>query len=375
VANFDFVTDESLREALESDARELDHCLKAGAHKAVHVLSGSIVEAVLADHLIAIGYEDPKGSDVLELDLGQLVTAAKSTKALSARTADLASVVRSYRNLIHPGRVVRLKERVSADTAAIANHLVEVVAEEVAAQKRSAYGLTAQQIVAKLELDPSAMTIFADLLKDTPERELERLLTESIPTRYLELAASDYLDDETVLTRLKRAYRLAVESAPNLIRKRVAARYVRVLKEEPELEVTTYESVFFQATDLSFMAEEDALVAKRHLLAHLEKGVTAELAGSLVGIGEVADADDVVLVVDACVRHVIGRDDPGRRDFAESVMNRLWREMPIGPDAAVPDRLSEWERTFEARNNDSLREWTAAVRSPMEAMDVDDIPF
>ena len=375
MANFDFVTDEALRDALESDARELSASLAGGAHKAVHVLAGSIVEAVLADHLNAVGYKDAKGKDLLELDLGELVSAAKSTKALSARTADLASVVRSYRNLIHPGRVVRLKERVTADTAAIANHLVEVVTEEVAAQKRATYGLTAQQIVAKLELDPSAMTIFADLLKDTPERELELLLTDSIPSRYLEIAGAEFVDDETVLTRLKRAFRLAADSAPGPIRRRVAAKHVRVLKEEPEFEVVTYETALFQATDLAFMSEEDAVVAKRHLLAHLDKGLTALLSDALTGLGEVAAPEDVDAIVDAAVRHVLGRDDPGRRKFAGFIVDRLWREMPIGPDSAVPSRLGDWERTFETRKNEALKEWVQGVRAPMEAIDVGDIPF
>jgi hypothetical protein len=370
MAGFDFVTDEALRIALEADARELKSCLEAGSHKAVQVLAGSIVEALLADHLRGIDYKDAGGKDILEMDLGQLVAAAKSTNTITPRTADLASVVRSYRNLIHPGRVVRLNERVTPDTAAIANHLVQVVADEVAARKRSTYGYTAQQIVTKLEVDPSAMTILADLLRDTPTREQEVLLVDAIPKRYLEIAILEYIDDETVLTRLKRAYRFAIDTAPDAVRKRAAAKYVRVLKEEPEFEVKTYESVFFRASDLTYMEPEDALVAKKHFIARLEQEMTPTLSDALIGMGTAADADDVVAIVDAAIRFVLGHDDASKRQFARSIIDRLWREMPIGPDAAVTERLGDWERTFETRDDDPHKTWIAEIRASME-----DIPF
>ena len=51
MADFTFIVDPGLRRGLESDFKELSACLKAEAWKAVHVLAGSIVEAVLIDAL------------------------------------------------------------------------------------------------------------------------------------------------------------------------------------------------------------------------------------------------------------------------------------------------------------------------------------
>src|ERR1043166_4837844 len=53
---FDFVSDERFRESLESDYLEIQRCLDAEAWKAVHVLAGSIVEAVLIDYLLSVNH-------------------------------------------------------------------------------------------------------------------------------------------------------------------------------------------------------------------------------------------------------------------------------------------------------------------------------
>jgi len=64
---FDFVTEPSFRASLESDYRELIRCLEGGAWKAVHVLAGSVVEAILGDYLIGIDYQKKTGKDPLKM--------------------------------------------------------------------------------------------------------------------------------------------------------------------------------------------------------------------------------------------------------------------------------------------------------------------
>jgi hypothetical protein len=75
MANFDFITVPEFRRSLESDYAELQACLKARAWKAVHVLAGSLVEAVLADALYA-----EKGLDTSKLDSLFLVDLIALTK-------------------------------------------------------------------------------------------------------------------------------------------------------------------------------------------------------------------------------------------------------------------------------------------------------
>src|ERR1700685_337013 len=106
---FEFITDEDLRHTLEADYREMLLCAEHNAWKAVHVLAGSIVEAVLVEYLLSAKLSDV---DPLEMSLSQLIAASKKAGVLSAKTSDLSSAVKSYRNLIHPGRLKRLSEEV-----------------------------------------------------------------------------------------------------------------------------------------------------------------------------------------------------------------------------------------------------------------------
>ena len=61
--------------------------MQVGAWKAVHVLAGSIIEAVLVDYLFAIGYhkEDP-----LRVSLERAITICKQKGILSEKTEHIA---------------------------------------------------------------------------------------------------------------------------------------------------------------------------------------------------------------------------------------------------------------------------------------------
>jgi hypothetical protein len=379
VANFDFVADEGLRTSLESDAAEMATCLEMKAYKAAHVLAGSIVEAMLVDHLDSTGYKDPSGKGLLTLDLGQLITAARGKKVLSERAANLASVVKHYRNLIHPGRMTRLAERIDANTANVAKSLVEIVAAEVAQLRQGTYGNTAQQVVSKVENDSSSVSILADLLRRTKPRELELLLIRDLPARYLELAAaaSEDFGDPTIasiLARFRRVYRAAFWAATPEIRGRVVADYARILREEVnEFEVLTREAALFQAEDLAYLPEADLPMAKEHLLSRVGRILNESVADALVGIGRHCDERELTTLIDAYVRYVSTRDTPQRRKTAGELMQRLYSEVPPDRDSALPKRLEDWERTFAERNPD-LQKWLAAQRGSM-SHDLDELPF
>src|SRR5690349_13104685 len=112
--------------------------------KTVHVLAGSIIEAVLVDYLIAT--RDPVKSsrhasqkDPMQMMLGELIVVCKDEGILSLRSAELSTVVKDYRNLIHPGRVVRLQETVDEQGAKVAEALVEMIVKDVESTKRQKY--------------------------------------------------------------------------------------------------------------------------------------------------------------------------------------------------------------------------------------------
>src|SRR5438045_769048 len=98
-ASFVFVTDPELRRGLQADFRELKAAVQHGLWKSAHVLSGSILEAVLCDFLLVSGYKARTGTDPIELDLAKSIDACVSEGALSQKVRDLTSALRQYRNL------------------------------------------------------------------------------------------------------------------------------------------------------------------------------------------------------------------------------------------------------------------------------------
>lgn len=373
--SFDFVTDDELRASLDEDAAEMAACLGAKAYKAAHVLAGSIVEAILVDHLTTSGYALPKGKDLRELGLGELIAAARSEKVISERAADLASAVKSYRNLIHPGRLTRLQERVDENTAAIAGHVVGVIVDEVAALRQKKYGYTAQQLGTKVEDDSSSLSIFPDLVANSAAREVEKLLIQTIPGHFLEISSTTEFDDEdevaSTLSRLRRAHRMAFDAAPEEVKRRVCKEYVRILREAPDYEVRIHETNFFRAADLAYMDGPDAALAKKHLLSQVGASLREEYREPIQGIGAHASAMELEGLVSIFVKYVRDNDTPARRRSAAGLLIGLHSDADgAGNGAKVLERL-EWLKGIYAKANPATKEWLDEVISSI----LEPLPF
>src|ERR1019366_1991829 len=111
------------------DHAELTSCVEAGSWKAVHVLAGSIVEALLVEYLSSSSLI-AKGKSPLNLTLDEAIKACQSAGVIQKITASLCDVIRDYRDLIHPGRMIRLQQEVSSETATIAVSLVALITRE-----------------------------------------------------------------------------------------------------------------------------------------------------------------------------------------------------------------------------------------------------
>ena len=139
MADFNFIVIPELRRSLERDYEELRSCVKAHAWKAAHVLAGSIVEAVLIDTLSAGGVDQAKLDSV---EFAVLIRLAKDQGILSDEAVDLSTVIRKYRNLIHPCWMKRLEKTVDGGGAVIAAEVVEIITNEVAKRRSEDYGCT-----------------------------------------------------------------------------------------------------------------------------------------------------------------------------------------------------------------------------------------
>src|SRR5262245_11047422 len=160
---FDFITDKRFKDTLKSDYAELQVSVKHGLWKAAHVLAGSIIEAVLIDYLVAVRHAGKSGEELLKWDMGKLISAGEKEGILTAKNAQMCVVVKDYRNLIHPGRILRLSESVEEEGATVAQSLVKLVGRDIGKKKAEKYGYTAEQLLSKIENDLDCVAYLPDL--------------------------------------------------------------------------------------------------------------------------------------------------------------------------------------------------------------------
>ena len=204
------------------------------------------------------------------MDLGQAIVECRKKGILTEKTEQLSAVIKSYRNLIHPGRKIRLSEEVDENSAKVAKALVDIVIKEVSATRKANYGYTAEQIVSKLERDSSAISILEPILKETNHLELERLLLVLIPKRYNELKNEEDVPFD-VFNSLEHCFRVTLSIVNDEIKRKVMKKFVLILKEEDEAIVFSYEKAFLKGQDLKFLSVTDIAIVKKHLTSRLSK--------------------------------------------------------------------------------------------------------
>jgi hypothetical protein len=164
MTDFRFITDEQLGITVERDKKELDACLSQQLSKSAMLLAGSLIEAILVDYFLAFPRAGQTAATTLNAHLAQLIEWAEQDGLISPRTKEISTVVKNYRNLIHPGREYRLQERVDIHTATVAASLVEIIAEEIGENYGKRLGYTAEQAVKKVRLDPTSSAIFSHIV-------------------------------------------------------------------------------------------------------------------------------------------------------------------------------------------------------------------
>lgn len=216
--NFNFITDENFRLILKRDFEELDICLESKSTKSVLILSGSIIEAILIDYFSNFPPPEIAAKKILSYDLSTLIELAFEKKLISAATKDLSTVVRNYRNLIHPGREVRKKENFNYDTAIVARSLVNIIVNEIRENYINHIGYKANDIISKLENDSISQPIFEKIVNKIHKNEKVKLYNLLVdydmdldikagkltqPKKYLNILKSQ-IDREVIVKQLLR---------------------------------------------------------------------------------------------------------------------------------------------------------------------------
>lgn len=172
---FDFVNDEQIKQMLRRDYAELEKCFDTKASKSVLILSGSILEAVLIDYFITNISEPAEINKLYRESLGVLIEKANEEKIIGDNNKNFSSGIQGYRNLIHPGREVRLKERFDFDTASLSFSALKLILREIEIKSLSSRGRTADEIFVKLTNEGLSEGLFIKISNKLNRTERNKL--------------------------------------------------------------------------------------------------------------------------------------------------------------------------------------------------------
>ncbi len=138
-SELEFIEETDFRHSLRKDLSAISRALANSEWKAATVLAGSVLEALLLWKLdkdrpqaMATNYAKLKKLRSMERwDLSDYIEAVVELQLIKERTANQARLAKDFRNLIHPGRSVRLGEICNRGTAFGAVAAVELVIEDL----------------------------------------------------------------------------------------------------------------------------------------------------------------------------------------------------------------------------------------------------
>lgn len=143
-SSLSFVADRELRSSLRIDISAANSSLSAGGWKAGTVLAGSVIEALLLSAIDSLrsantstydaalaSLSKPPPPDLEEWGLAPLIAVAESAGLITGDTASQCRLAQGFRNLIHPGRTLRLGQSCNRATALSALAAVEHVIEDL----------------------------------------------------------------------------------------------------------------------------------------------------------------------------------------------------------------------------------------------------
>lgn len=278
---FEYIVDESFKAILESDYIEATKSFDSECWKSVHVLVGSVMESILIDSLLATGIIDP--AKALKLDFGDALKLCRDNKIISESSGELSAVIKSYRNLIHPGRVIRVSETISAETAQVALSLLKIISDDLARTRKDKLGYTADQFLNKVAKDGNASLILPHLVKSLNAKESEKLLITKIPDRILALMSAESYED-TEIKNLKSGYGLVFEAAPDDLKSRVCNKFSHVLRNESESIVNVWSRDVFKGKYLKYADSDSKSLIIDHYIGKAKDKVKSKYFPALEGI-------------------------------------------------------------------------------------------
>lgn len=436
---FDFISSEDLRKSLENDYAELTKAVSANMWKSTCILAGSIAEAVLMDYIAVTGNCKADVEDLAAPSIGlqRLIDAAIGVDALAsqpppdagwafAQLADkgatarksgdvnslraayaMSSAVADFRNLIHPGRALRLKDHVDENLALAARAFVLRLCSDLSKESAARYPYRAEDVIEKAEKDVGARTVLENMLGKTRPSEVTRLLTEVGSRAFLSnfhtpenlgvemFPNQDSIDDEDVdkyqsLCRVAKidqaadaqAYRLAFDRGSRVQKGTAMHAIAELLKTEDSPAVIALEAELLQVSGLEYASDEDRNLIMGDIVDRIcSKNAGKELLDSAAGIGHWIPPESGARFAQALLEKRFGsRVDAGIRRSALTLLKNEYESMPK-PTQEVVHRATDTYRDITAAYATNSKEDVQVIDgliadwdSPPSLEDFDDLP-
>lgn len=173
---FEFVSDDVFQSILERDYEEVQKCIEGKSAKSVLVLSGSIVEALLSDYFIENLPAGQTEASILSTTLAALLDFAEADGIITRSEKNLATVIKDFRNLIHPGREVRKNEQFDFETAQLAFQILNILIRKIQRKYREKFAYTAEDILNSLNGDWNYNSIYSTVITKLSNGEKNNLI-------------------------------------------------------------------------------------------------------------------------------------------------------------------------------------------------------
>ncbi|MCR9263039.1 MAG: hypothetical protein NXH86_02720 [Flavobacteriaceae bacterium] len=222
--DFNFIQDQIFKRILIRDYIEMNNCLEAKAFKAVLVLSGSIIEALLLEFLLNNPPSGTTKNKIGKLKFIELIDLSESVGLISKTTKDLSSVIREYRNYVHPNKELRSKSEINEDKAIIACRLVNMVINSVEHKHPELYGSKAEDVFSKLQTDAHSRKIIRHILDKMNQNEID-LLYQKFISFYLNSEEEDNYSARTFV-------QFGMEKLETVVSEHIIKSYVLKIEKE-----------------------------------------------------------------------------------------------------------------------------------------------
>lgn len=301
-----FITDDILREMILRDVAELELCVKYDLHKSALILSGSIIEAILVDYFLAFPPSNGKSpNDIKNASLANLIDWASdiNVKLISDTSKTFTTIIREYRNLIHPG--VEYRKQISPDKnkANISKSLVMMIIEEIRTNYIDRLGYTCEQAIKKVYNDKNSKTLFDHIISNMSGVEKIKLY-KKIPT--LELDGSALETDH--IENLKNFRILHTSIRPDIpidVRTSEVFKLYEYISEGSSADIIRYALYYLSDIDLLEPKKKDIVInyfldlLKNEKIDNLQKldsiGMFSELGRSLNNDDGIKKITDIII--------------------------------------------------------------------------------